>query len=84
MARPKTYHINLTEDELKTIKSILRKKQTSTSQKRIETIELLRKELSSWEEERNKSKAKIKWHFQTGDAREKLISLYPSLILTIK
>ena len=29
MARPKTYHINLTEDELKTIKSTLRKKQTS-------------------------------------------------------
>ena len=47
--------------------------------RRIETIERLRKELSSWEEERNKSKAKIKWHFQTGDAREKLISLYPNL-----
>ena len=28
--------------------------------RRIETIERLRKELSSWEEERNKSKAKIK------------------------
>ena len=47
--------------------------------RRTETIERLRKELSSWEEERNKSKAKIKWHFQTGDAREKLISLYPNL-----
>ena len=32
--------------------------------RRIETIERLRKELSSWEEERNKSKAKIKWHFR--------------------
>lgn len=29
MARPKTYHINLTNEELKLIKSILRKKQTS-------------------------------------------------------
>ena len=47
--------------------------------RRIETIERLRKELSSWEEERNKSKAKIKWHFQTGDARENLILLYPNL-----
>lgn len=47
--------------------------------RRTETIERLRKELSSWEEERNKSKAKIKWHFQTGDAREKLILLYPNL-----
>ena len=33
MARPKTYHINLTEDELKTIKSTLRKKQTSKTVK---------------------------------------------------
>ena len=32
MARPKTYHINLTEDELKTI-STLRKKQTSKTVK---------------------------------------------------
>lgn len=29
MARPKTYHINLTDDELKKIKSISRKKNTS-------------------------------------------------------
>ena len=33
MARPKTYQINLTEDELKTIKSTLRKKQTSKTVK---------------------------------------------------
>ena len=33
MARPQTYHINLTEDELKTIKSTLRKKQTSKTVK---------------------------------------------------
>ena len=33
MARPKTYRINLTEDELKTIKSTLRKKQTSKTVK---------------------------------------------------
>ena len=47
--------------------------------RRIETIDLLQKELSSWEDERNKMDAKIKWHFQVGDAREKLISLYPSI-----
>lgn len=29
MARPKTYHINLTDEKLKHIKSVLRKKQTS-------------------------------------------------------
>lgn len=45
--------------------------------RRISTIELLRQELSAWEDERNQAQAKIKWHFQTGDARNKLISLYP-------
>lgn len=29
MARPKTYHITLTDDELKRLKSVIRKKQTS-------------------------------------------------------
>lgn len=48
--------------------------------RRIENIYLLRKELSSWETERNQYKSKIQWHFRIGDAREKLISLYPSVI----
>ena len=45
--------------------------------RRIETMDLLTAELNAWEEERNKAESKITWHFQTGDAREKLISLYP-------
>ena len=45
--------------------------------RRIETIDLLTAGLNAWEEERNKAESKITWHFQTGDAREKLISLYP-------
>lgn len=45
--------------------------------RRIATIDKLKSELSAWETERNQDKAKIQWHFQTGDAREKLISLYP-------
>lgn len=48
--------------------------------RRIEEISLLRSELSAWETERNNDEAKIQWHFQTGDAREKLISLYPTYI----
>jgi hypothetical protein len=48
--------------------------------RRIEKIDLLRSELTAWEAERNHNKAKIRWHFQTGNAREKLISLYPSII----
>lgn len=45
--------------------------------RRIDTINRLKSELSAWETERNRDEATIRWHFQTGDAREKLISLYP-------
>lgn len=50
--------------------------------RRIESIILLEKELTAWETERNRNKAKIQWHFKTGDAREKLISLYPRIVST--
>ncbi len=45
--------------------------------RRIDTIDILKSELSSWEMERNQNSSKILWHFKTGDAREKLISIYP-------
>lgn len=41
--------------------------------RRIAAIDKLKCELSAWEMERNWDTAKIQWHFQTGDAREKLI-----------
>jgi len=47
--------------------------------KRVETIELLRSELSAWENERNNNKASVNWQFTTKDARVKLASLYPEL-----
>ena len=47
--------------------------------RRISTLDKLKCEISAWEMERNRDTAKIQWHFQTGDAREKLISLYPTL-----
>lgn len=50
--------------------------------RRISTIELLQHELSAWEAERNQTQAKIKWHFQTGDAKNKLMSLYPLIETT--
>lgn len=50
--------------------------------RRISTIELLQHELSAWEAERNQTQAKIKWYFQTGDARNKLMSLYPLIETT--
>ena len=47
--------------------------------RRIASIEKLKCELSAWERERNCNTAKIQWHFQTGDAREMLICLFPTL-----
>lgn len=46
---------------------------------RIENIELLRKELSAWENERNNSCAKTNWQFTTKETRTKLVSLYPEM-----
>ena len=48
--------------------------------RRIDNIEILRKELSAWENDRNNSDDKILWHFRVGDAREKIISLYPVIL----
>ena len=48
--------------------------------RRIETLEALRSEIATWETERNQNQEKILWHFQTGDARTKLIFLYPTII----
>lgn len=45
--------------------------------RRIATIDKLKSKLSAWATERNQDTTKIQWHFQTGDSREKLISLYP-------
>lgn len=47
--------------------------------RRIESIDILRTELSAWESERNNNYAKVNWHFTTKDARIKLVSLYPEL-----
>ena len=47
--------------------------------RRVETIELLRTELSAWENERNNNEASVNWQFTTKDARVKLASLYPDL-----
>lgn len=47
--------------------------------RRIENIEIMRKEISAWVSERNKSSAAIDWRFTTEDARIKLKWLYPKL-----
>ena len=48
--------------------------------RRIADIETLRRELSSWESDRNSTDSKIVWQFQTKDARVKLASLYPKIV----
>lgn len=47
--------------------------------RRIESIDILRRELAAWESERNNNFAKVNWQFTTKDARTKLILLYPEL-----
>lgn len=47
--------------------------------RRIPNIDLLKAELSAWEDERNANKATVDWQFKTSDARIKLKSLYPVL-----
>lgn len=52
--------------------------------RRIENIDKLREELSTWEVERNTVAAKVNWQFRTADARAKLSSLYPKFTTTSK
>ena len=45
--------------------------------KRLDNIDLVRREIAAWEAAQNNAKRKIKWQFTTDDARTKLVSLYP-------
>ena len=47
--------------------------------RRIDSLDRLRAELSAWEQQRNQKAAKVDWQFRTPAARGKLISLYPPL-----
>ena len=47
--------------------------------RRIESIEILKKELAAWEAEQNRKQSHINWQFRMKDARVKLISLYPQI-----
>ncbi len=45
--------------------------------RRIESMEELKREVSAWEQERNERQVVVKWQFTTADARIKLRRLYP-------
>lgn len=46
--------------------------------RRIDDIEVVRKEVRAWQEFRNNKNAKINWQFTNEDARIKLSRLYPT------
>ena len=47
--------------------------------RRIDDIEVVRKEVNAWQKHRNNRQAKVNWQFTTKDARIKLSHLYPTL-----
>ena len=47
--------------------------------RRIDTLEVLRDEVSAWQADRDRIQAKVNWQFTTDDARVKLKRLYPTL-----
>lgn len=47
--------------------------------RRIDNIEDIRKEATAWQKYRNNKNAKVNWQFTTGNARIKLLRLYPSI-----
>ncbi len=47
--------------------------------RRIDDIEVVRKEVLAWQKFRNNKNSKVNWQFTTEDARIKLSRLYPTL-----
>lgn len=47
--------------------------------RRIETMEAMRKEIRAWNSDRNNKQTKVNWQFTCADARVKLRRLYPSI-----
>lgn len=47
--------------------------------RRMDNIELVRKEVGAWQNYRNNKNAKVKWQFTNEDARVKLLRLYQTI-----
>lgn len=47
--------------------------------RRIESIDQMRRQVEAWERDRNERLVEVNWQFATDDARVKLRSLYPSI-----
>ena len=64
--------MNIAEIELSVLTSQCLKR-------RIDNIELVRKEVGAWQNYRNNKNAKVNWQFTNEDARVKLLRLYPTI-----
>jgi len=64
--------VNIAEIELSVLTSQCLKR-------RIDNIELVRKEVGAWQNYRNNKNAKVNWQFTNEDARVKLLRLYPTI-----
>lgn len=62
--------LNIAEIELKALS-------TQCMNRRIESIDVLRREVTAWETERNRRSVGVDWQFTTDKARIKLKRLYP-------
>ena len=47
--------------------------------RRIDSVERLRREVEAWSSKRNQKRAGVKWRFTTDDARRTLPLLYPAV-----
>ena len=47
--------------------------------RRIDYIDVVRREVRAWQEHRNNKNAKVNWQFTTEDARIKPSRLYPTI-----
>ena len=65
--------LNIAENELSSMT------RQAISGRRIESIEMLRREMSAWADSSNKKQRGIDWQFTVENARVKLRSLYPNL-----
>ena len=64
--------LNMAEIELNVLRG-------QSLKRRIDDIEVVRKEVQAWQKFGNNKDAKVKWQFTTKDARIKLSRLYPTI-----
>ena len=67
--------LNIAENELSSMT------RQCVSGRRFGTIETLRKETAAWQQHSNERQRGVDWQFQVDDARVKLKSVYPKIIV---